>query len=271
MRLIKNDDHGMLFIVITLLWTWGILSVQAIAGRAFNHPTTRIAYILAGASPSVLALAFVFLAKDQAYRHAFFHRIAGFDLISARSYAFIFLFVPAVAALSLLAEAVITGAAPNLSVLNAYLQRPFSLLVFAGMTLVFGPLAEELGWRGYLFDRLADKGPLAYGILIGFIWSIWHLPMFLISGTYQNTLLGGGILPVLCFFVSTVALSVIMGELVKRNHSSILAAILFHFMINFTGELVPLGETGELVQAGAYILLGGLLLIRGQAIMGLTI
>jgi membrane protease YdiL (CAAX protease family) len=263
MRLIEHDHHGVVFIGLTLLWTWGVLSVPVIAGLSFSHPLTKLAYILAGASPSVLALAFVFLTKDQTYQSAFLHRIIGFDLIDLKAYAFILLFVPAVAATSLLAETAISGSAPDLSVLNSYLHRPLSLLGFAGITLIFGPLAEELGWRGYLFDRLADSGVLAYGILIGLVWSIWHLPMFLISGTYQNALLERGFLPVICFFLSTMALGTIMGELSARNHHSILAAILFHFTINFTGELVPLTTTGALVRTGIYLLSCTSLLLRG--------
>lgn len=168
------------------------------------------------------------------------------------------------AAISPYVEVMITGVAPGLSVLDFYLQSPLSLLGFAGITLIFGPPAEEPGWRGYLFGRLADRGPLAYGAQIGLIWGIWHLPMFLISGTYQNAPYERGLLPVLCFFLSTAALSAIIGELAKRNNRRILAAILFHFMINFTEELVPLGATGELVQTGLYILLCASLPARGQ-------
>lgn len=260
MRFIENDRHGICFIALTLLFTWSVLSVPAIARFDFSHPVTKLAYVLAGAAPSAFALMFVFLGKDGAYQRLFFHRIIGFDLVGAKGYALIFLFVPAVTVISLLAQAAIAGTAPDLSVSQSYIKRPLHLLAFAGMTFIFGPLAEEIGWRGYLLDRLAEGGPLACGILIGFVWSIWHLPMFFISGTYQNALLARGFLPVLCFFLSTMALSVVMGDLTLRNNHSILAAILFHFMINFTGELIPLSTSGEVIRTVLYAFLGFLLL-----------
>jgi membrane protease YdiL (CAAX protease family) len=254
MHMIKSDRHGILFILVTVLWTWGVLLVPVAARLHFSHPVTRIAYVLAGASPSVLALAFVFLTGNPACRQAFLRRIIRPDLIGAKGYAFIGLFIPAVTAVSVLAQTVVTGSPPDLSRLISYAQRPHHLLLFAGATFVLGPLAEEIGWRGYLFDRLADRGPLARGVFIGVVWSLWHLPMFLIAGTYQSGLIQRGLWPVVCFFISTVALGVIMGEVVTRHHRSILAAILFHFMINFTGELVPLGTAGELVRTGLYVL-----------------
>jgi membrane protease YdiL (CAAX protease family) len=51
-------------------------------------------------------------------------------------------------------------------------------------------------------------------------------------------LLDAGLAPVLSFGVSTTALGVILGSIVK-NTGSILSSILFHFMVNFTGELLP--------------------------------
>ena len=52
--------------------------------------------------------------------------------------------------------------------------------------LAFG---EEYGWRGYLLPRLMPLGEVRATLLMGPIWSLWHLPV-LISGT----LLGGNAL-----------------------------------------------------------------------------
>ncbi len=57
--------------------------------------------------------------------------------------------------------------------------------------------------------------------------------------------------PVLCFALSTIALSVIIGEIAQR-YNSILSAILFHFMINFTGELIPLELTAEIIKTAIF-------------------
>jgi len=45
------------------------------------------------------------------------------------------------------------------------------------MALPFGPLAEELGWRGYLQPALmARTSPAAVSLIIGAVWTFWHAP-----------------------------------------------------------------------------------------------
>ncbi len=254
MQIIKNKKSGVMFAAITLIWTWGVLAVPIICGLDFANIITKISYVLMGASPSVIALIFVFFSGDRVYKNSFLKRIVSLGSVRAKGLAAIFLLVPTVTVLSACIDFLITSTPLDTSVLSSYLQNPAGLIMFAAFTLVFGPLAEEIGWRGYLLDCLKKLGPLVYGVGIGLIWAIWHLPMFFIAGTYQNGLFEQGLLLVLCFFLSTTALGVIIGEIAKK-YNSILAAILFHFMINFTGELIPLSISAELIKLALYILI----------------
>ena len=64
----------------------------------------------------------------------------------------------------------------------------FSILIFTQIPLfiLFGGL-EEIGWRGVLQPNLDKAGqPVRTGTIVGIIWTIWHLPLFFILGTYQN-------------------------------------------------------------------------------------
>ena len=55
-------------------------------------------------------------------------------------------------------------------------------------SLVAGPIGEEPGWRGFALPILQSRyrpspyGPAKASLLLGLIWSIWHLPLFLIRG-----------------------------------------------------------------------------------------
>ena len=248
-RLIKTGSRT--FIAFVMIWTWCMLAVPVILGLGVGNIITNIAYALAGASPSVFALVLVSFSGDREYRHSFLTRIVRIGNTGAKDILVIFALVPAVTAVSAFIQFMFTCVPPDLSGLNVYIKDPVKLMAFAAFTLVFGPLAEEIGWRGYLLDCLKVRGILVYGAGIGFLWTLWHLPMFFIAGSYQNMLLKQGVIPVICFALSTIALGVIMGETANKT-GSILSAILFHFMVNFTGELIPLAPRTEMIKTAVY-------------------
>lgn len=254
MKVLKYYRHGIFFVIVTLLWTWAILAIPIMLGYEFKNAVTKAAYVLAGASPSAIGLIFVFSSKDKEYIKSFLIRVVRFNGIGVKLFAVIFITVPAVTIISAYLNFLLTSNMADWSLLAAYCKNPAGLIVFAIFTLIFGPLAEEIGWRGYLLDCWKNKGILVYGVTIGIIWALWHLPMFFIAGAYQNSLLTQGSLQIACFFLSTVALGVIISTISKKT-GSISSAILFHFMVNFTGELIPLDTTAELIKTGIYILI----------------
>jgi uncharacterized protein len=48
-------------------------------------------------------------------------------------------------------------------------------------------LGEEIGWRGFLVPELAKRhGFAATAIISGFIWALWHYPIFLLADGYNG-------------------------------------------------------------------------------------
>ena len=111
----------------------------------------------------------------------------------------------------------------------AFLSIPTILL--AG--LYAGPSGEELGWRGFLLPELQKKYTnLKSAIIIGFIWFIWHIPLWWAP---FGTLVSGesiSFLPVITYFLMLMCLSIIITWLVINSKGSVLVAILFHLSIN---------------------------------------
>jgi len=65
-----------------------------------------------------------------------------------------------------------------ISVLSILVNFPF-LIVLGGL--------EELGWRGILQPRLEKViSYLPSVIIVGFVWSVWHLPLWFMNGTVQS-------------------------------------------------------------------------------------
>jgi membrane protease YdiL (CAAX protease family) len=124
----------------------------------------------------------------------------------------------------------------------SYVTRPWTIIPFALATMLYGPLPEEPGWRGYALDFLQRKwSALASSLVLGIIWAVWHLPLFFM----RNSLLSE-VVPLWSpqFWVSMgpgiLALAVVMTWIHNHTQRSILAAILFHFMMNFTLEFLRL-------------------------------
>jgi membrane protease YdiL (CAAX protease family) len=103
-------------------------------------------------------------------------------------------------------------------------------LVFTFVFNLFqGPLAEELGWRGFLLPRLLDKcSPLKASVILGIVWAVWHMPAGMVTGGpyYFHTLAG-----TLLFTASTVALSILMTVLFLHTRGSVLLAIAMHWSV----------------------------------------
>lgn len=105
--------------------------------------------------------------------------------------------------------------------------------------IILWPISEELGWRGYLLQKLQLKlSALASSVLVGIVWALWHLPLFLMVGTSQHEL---------GFLVGLVALSVIMTWLNNNSSGSIWAAIFFHWVYTYGGQVVASGVTRSTV------------------------
>jgi membrane protease YdiL (CAAX protease family) len=99
--------------------------------------------------------------------------------------------------------------------------------------VLFGPLGEEAGWRGFALSRLQDKvGAFWSSILLGILHTFWHAPLFWLPG---GTPVSGG--PVTLVRVASFLSMVTIGTFVYTwvyNHTrgSMLMAVLLHLSFN---------------------------------------
>ncbi|MCR8470602.1 MAG: CPBP family intramembrane glutamic endopeptidase [Nitrososphaerota archaeon] len=90
-------------------------------------------------------------------------------------------------------------------------------------------LGEEIGWRGYLLDKLLIENSLERTILfIGAIWAIWHAPLIIFTGYNYKNLKALGLL---LFIPFCIAHGAILTWL-RMKTGSVLAPALGHGAIN---------------------------------------
>jgi membrane protease YdiL (CAAX protease family) len=93
------------------------------------------------------------------------------------------------------------------------------------LIIMWALVAEEIGWRGFLQDKLDKKwGFPATPILVGLIWALWHYHFFWL-GTLSA--------PVLLFCVGCITESFGYYWITKRTNGNIIPATLWHFVGNF--------------------------------------
>ena len=109
-----------------------------------------------------------------------------------------------------------------------------SVFMLAALSVVqsIGLLGEELGWRGYMNQKMEPLfGTVGTCLFGGVVWSLWHLPMDLAGwldgeDTFSDTLMmcGGRMLLLTCFGTFLMWLT--------KKTDSVFPAVVAHFMFN---------------------------------------
>jgi membrane protease YdiL (CAAX protease family) len=85
---------------------------------------------------------------------------------------------------------------------------------------------EEIGWRGFALPRLQRL----YGTLVlGALWGLWHLPLFLIPSWDTPH---GSLLDVALFVVLAMSIALVITWVFNNTKQSVLLAILAHGSLN---------------------------------------
>jgi uncharacterized protein len=131
------------------------------------------------------------------------------------------------------------------------------------MVLDPGPLGEDPGWRGFALPRMLSQfRPATGAILLGLIWTVWHLPAFLFSGMPQSSL------PLGWFVVSMVSLTVLMSWASIRAGGAVLPAILMHWSFNRFSDL---GSQGAVYAATAYFVVAVAVIVMTRGSLGFAV
>lgn len=249
-----NDNRQQspyIFLGLTFDISWLFWVTAALTGKDASTLPGTLLIALGGIGPMASALILLFATGDREARRDYWQRIIQFRRIGPGWYAVILLILLVLNGLAILLDMLLGGSGAALA--DRFASQPLIILPFIVFTLFFGPLPEELGWRGYGLDRLQTRyNALVASLILGAVWAVWHLPLFFIAGTYQNGL-GLNTLPFWLFMLGILPQTILITWIYNNNRRSTLSAILLHFMINFTGELFDLSSRAEATLVGLWI------------------
>ncbi|MGI5819329.1 MAG: methyltransferase domain-containing protein [Armatimonadota bacterium] len=241
------------FLGLTFALSWMIGVPAALSGIDVSESGLGWLAYLGGLGPMVAALVLIYASRKRAVISDYWHRAIDPGRITGAWWAAILLTAPAVSLIALGIFMLAGGGLPPLERLDAIAAAPLSIVPFLIGVLLFGPIPEELGWRGYGLDALQERfSALIASMILGVAWAAWHLPLFFIEGTWQAGL-GPGAGGLGWFGLSIIAQTLLFTAIYNATHRSTLGAILFHFSINATGEMLPLPEEARMVQLGLWV------------------
>lgn len=210
----KLKSYILLTFLITYV-TWGVVAVYTqLTHTLFSSSyALLLLYVLGVIGPAIAALAVTRRLDSRAAFKAFYKNC----LIPPKNLRW-YLFILGVTA--------VFGLLPFFLAGGMYEGPLVRVLFLIPLYIVIGGL-EEVGWRGLLQPELDKRfSPLISTGLVGLIWSVWHLPLFFILGTYQKQYLNFFI-----YIISTTALAFLLSVVYHRTRS-IFLCILTHALFN---------------------------------------
>jgi uncharacterized protein len=227
------------FLAFSHGWTWLFWALAGVTAETVWAMPAVILFVIGGAG---VLLGGVVMSRATYGRDGLRdlgRRIVDPRPIAGRWWAVILLLFPALVLVSAGVGYLLGwSAAPvDLEGAAARLVRPARLLGMVLFILIIGPLPEEVGWRGYLLDRLQLRwNALVATLIIAVIWWSWHLPLFALPGYFDA--FGRDTPHPLDFLAALVPAAILYTWVYNNTGRSVLAVILFHFLQNFSSEFL---------------------------------
>ena len=231
-RIEKTTRHVLWFFGLAFGLSWVGWVPAALWGKDVMSSYWVVPFLLGGFGPSAAGVIMLYRTRSAAQIKKFWARLFEFKRISPAWYGIIFLLFPLLLGAALGIHRLLEGTIPTFEQLQRLGEQPALLIGLVVGGLLFGPLSEELGWRGFAQDELlSTHSPLATSLITAPFWWAWHLPLFFIEGTSQSTYwMEGGMFWV--FLLQTFPLAITLTWSSVFNRNSILAPVLVHFMFN---------------------------------------
>jgi len=151
-----------------------------------------------------------------------------FEKRKIKWYLFALLFYP-----FLFASSFLIGQLFDFPTSDSLIEFDTTFIIGFLMLLFIAGGTEEFGWRGFLQKEIQKKyNPLLTILFVGFLWSLWHLPMYF-NGVYSTD----GFSAYFSSIPHTLQITVLFTWLYNKSSYSILAVMILHSMNNNVGYI----------------------------------
>jgi membrane protease YdiL (CAAX protease family) len=198
-------------------------------------------------APFLIALWMILSSENIDLKKDFRNKLFNLRLIKLSSIPAIIFTMPFVVIVSILISTVFGQSIDQLQLADKFSFSAGFLPVL--LVLFLAASFEELGWRSYAMDSLNVKHSYFSATLIfTILWALWHFPLFFIKNYYHNELINTNIIFAINFMISIIPMAFIISWICKKNSGSIMAAVLFHFIINLSQEAFMITQVTKCIE-----------------------
>jgi len=231
----KYRYRPVLFFSMAYLFTW-IFWIPAIFTPESISPLLMLIGLMA---PAIVSTVFIMMSGSDALKRDFKNRIFGFYKVKWMNVVWAIIAFAIVIACSILLSLPFGQSINQFSLTENF---SFTGVGIAGafLTITVASIIEEVGRKGYCEDSIGNYMNWFWeSMIFGVLWSLWHLPLIFIPGTYQAGLMADPLF-VVNFFVSGIPMGFVITWVYLESDRSILACMIFHFFVNFMQEKIAL-------------------------------
>jgi membrane protease YdiL (CAAX protease family) len=225
-----------LYLLLSFAFSWAIWIPVSLTGKNYQGSPFLLSAVLVGAfGPGLAAIIHVYSTRDPEQISDFRQRVFDFHRIRPGWYIIILALWPALHGTAIVITRLLSGSIPESPFLQEILRQPSTIPLVIFLYFIQAGV-EELGWRGYLQEKLGILfGPSRSSLLVGVIHTFWHLPLFWVVGTNQMKM---GFGPDFLIFVAFVVSSAVLTAwCYYGNKNSIMAATLLHTTGNLSFDI----------------------------------
>lgn len=241
-----NRKFPWLYLILAYGLTWLFWIPVALTRQDYQTSPILLAVVFLGVfGPGIAGIILTYREQGKEGGRDFWHRVFDFRRISLKWYALILLLYPALHLISIIINAWLGGNPPEFAFIKEASAMPAGILTVTVLYLLQSAL-EELGWRGYMLDRLqAIWKPTIASLVLGVAHAYWHLPLFWIVGTNQSRYLS--VTAFVLFIAFVTSGSFYNTWCYNDNYRSTLAVILLHTIANLSLDIFLLPGSGEYI------------------------
>ena len=216
------------YFVLAFAFTWVLWVPAALEARGLISPLPVPATFLGAFGPMVAAVVVTAQEGGRAGLRSLLGRVVRWR-VAPIWYGVAILGPLVITLVAITLHVVLGGQPPGLGLLIGALPTLVFVSIYMMITVALG---EEVGWRGYALPALqARYSALLASVILGVMWTLWHLPVFFNPDTHYSNL------PFLIFLLYIVPFAVLITWVFNSTGGSVLMAMFFHAVMNASGVL----------------------------------